>query len=119
MDLFNSIKPLFQNKPFLIVMTKTDLVTFENLPESDKAALLSFLQENQVPLISMSNKSGEGIAKVKESACEVLLKYRLDQKPEALAGGSKSAKFDEEFLRGMQVIMPKKRDSRQRPANVP
>ena len=55
----------------------------------------------------MSNKSGEGIQIVKEKACDILLKYRLDQKVDSLAGGSASAKHDEEFLRGMQVAMPK------------
>lgn len=64
----------------------------------------------------MSNKSGEGISEVKQKACDILLQYRLEQKPDALAGGSQSAKFDEEFLRGMNVIVPKKRDNKQRPA---
>lgn len=44
---------------------------------------------------------------MKEKACDILLKYRLDQKVDSLAGGSASAKHDEEFLRGMQVAMPK------------
>jgi nucleolar GTP-binding protein len=100
-SLFNSIKPLFQNKPFLIVMTKIDLVRFETLSEEDKSLLLQVLNENNVSLITMSNKSGEGIQEVKEKACSILLEYRMQQKPEVLAGGSKTAKFDEEFLRGM------------------
>lgn len=67
----------------------------------------------------MSNKSGEGIQTVKERACDILLKYRLDQKVDSLAGGNAAAKHDEEFLRGMQVAMPKKRDSRKREAFIP
>lgn len=115
-SLFNSIKPLFQNKPFLIVMTKIDLVRFETLSEEDKSLLLQVLNDNNVSLITMSNKSGEGIQEVKEKACSILLEYRMQQKPEVLAGGSKTAKFDEEFLRGMSVVMPKARDSRPRPS---
>jgi len=60
-----------------------------------------------VQLISLSNKSGEGIQTVKEKACEILLRYRMEQKVDSLAGGSASAKFDEQFLRGMQVAVPK------------
>ena len=118
-SLFNSIKPLFVNKPFLIVMTKIDLVRFETLSEEDKSLLLQVLNDNSVQLITMSNKSGEGIQEVREKACSILLDYRLQSKPEQLAGGSKSAKFDEEFLRGMQVVMPKKRDNKVRASHVP
>lgn len=82
-------------------MTKIDLVQFEALSEEDKHVLTQLLNDNQVQLITMSNKSGEGIQEVKEKACQVLLEYRLQSKPETLAGGSKNAKFDEEFLRGM------------------
>jgi len=43
----------------------------------------------------------------------------MEQKVDSLAGGSASAKFDEEFLRGMQVAMPKKRDNRSRVPIIP
>jgi nucleolar GTP-binding protein len=32
-SLFNNIKPLFKNKPLILVMTKTDLRKFEELDE--------------------------------------------------------------------------------------
>ena len=34
-SLFNNIKPLFVNKPLLIVLTKIDLVRFEELSKED------------------------------------------------------------------------------------
>ena len=55
----------------------------------------------------MSNVTGEGIVGVKNTACDILLKYRLDQKVDNLAGGNVSMKYDEEFLRGMHVSVPK------------
>lgn len=67
----------------------------------------------------MSNKSGEGIKEVKTNACEILLKFRLDQKSDVLAGGNASMKYDEEFLKGMHVSMPKKRDNRKRNTTIP
>lgn len=42
-------------------MTKIDLVRFETLDEVDKTLLTQVLNENNVSLITMSNKSGEGI----------------------------------------------------------
>jgi nucleolar GTP-binding protein len=66
-------------------------------------------------LVELSNISGEGIANVKNRACEILLEYRLNQKPEKLAGGSNILKREEEFLRGTYVAQPKKRDNKERP----
>ena len=37
--LFHSIRPLFANKPLIIVANKTDAVKPENLPEADKAII--------------------------------------------------------------------------------
>lgn len=69
-------------------MTKIDLIRFEELGAEDKAQLEALLRDNSVSLITMSNKSGEGISQVKETACDILLKYRLEQKPDALSGGN-------------------------------
>lgn len=38
----------------------------------------NLLKDNHVSLVTMSNKSGEGIAQVKEYACDKLLQYRLE-----------------------------------------
>ena len=37
--LFHSIKPLFSNKPLLVVANKTDAAPLESLSEADKATL--------------------------------------------------------------------------------
>lgn len=59
-------------------MTKTDLVKFDELSAEDKLTLENLLTDNNISLITMSNKTGEGIATVKETACDILLKYRLE-----------------------------------------
>lgn len=59
-------------------MTKTDLTKFDELPAEDKLILENLLRDNSTSLITMSNKTGEGIANVKETACDILLKYRLE-----------------------------------------
>lgn len=71
-----------------MVFTKTDLVKFEDLKQEDKSILLKLLEDNNINLITMSNVSGDGVANVKTTACDILLQHRLDQKPEQLAGGS-------------------------------
>jgi hypothetical protein len=58
-------------------------------------------------MVDMSNINGDGVQNVKTTACELLLKYRLDTKADVLAGGDKVIKADEEYLKGMNVTKPK------------
>lgn len=64
-SLFNNIKPLFVNKPVLIVFTKIDLIKFPDLPQEDQKKLLKLVELESVSSVEMSNKSGEGINGVK------------------------------------------------------
>lgn len=64
-SLFNNIKPLFVNKPVLIVFTKIDLIKFPDLPQEDQRKLLKLVEQESVSSVEMSNKSGEGINGVK------------------------------------------------------
>lgn len=59
-------------------------------------------------MISMSNKTGDGVESVKTEACETLLKHRDGQKIEALAGGNPNLKREEEILRGLHIAQPTK-----------
>jgi nucleolar GTP-binding protein len=45
-----------------------------------------------ITVVTMSNKSGEGIANVKETACNTLLEFRGQLQPDTLAGGNKLIK---------------------------
>lgn len=42
--LFHSIKPLFSNKPLMVVANKTDVTPLSSLPESDTALLADMVQ---------------------------------------------------------------------------
>lgn len=64
-SLFNNIKPLFVNKPVLVVFSKIDLVKFQELPKEDQEKLLQLVQQESTSSVEMSNKSGEGINIVK------------------------------------------------------
>ncbi|AFZ79111.1 nucleolar GTP-binding protein, putative [Theileria equi strain WA] len=69
--LFDSIRPLFQNKPILIVLNKVDLVNFD----SDRLSKLS-----QYKWIRTSALTGEGVDDAKITACQLLLEARLANK---------------------------------------
>lgn len=64
-SLYDNIKPLFSNKPLMVVCNKVDIVRPEDLDESKKAALKSF-EDTGVPVFTMSTVTEEGVAYVKE-----------------------------------------------------
>ena len=76
-DLFNSIKPLFQAKPLVIVLSKIDLQKYAELPASAKQAIEVLAKLTNAYLIQMSNTTKDGIEDVKTKACDILLDHRL------------------------------------------
>lgn len=110
LELFESIKPLFTNKPIIICLNKTDVLSVDDLPEEKKALLKKFEDEG-IPMIQMSTVSEEGVMNVKTEACDRLLAQRVDVKV-------KSNKVND-LLNRLHVAMPKKRDDVERPAFIP
>jgi len=110
--LFQSIKPLFQAKPLVIVLTKSDLQKLGDLKTEEKAKVEALAREANAYLIQMSNISGDGISDVKTKACDILLDHRLTQK-------AKDPKKQEAILNRLHIAEPKKRDNIDRPAAVP
>eukprot|EP00741_Cyanophora_paradoxa_P021990 tig00021432_g21227.t1 len=103
--LFQNIKPLFANKPLLVVINKVDLVRPDQLRESDQKLLQSMVTDN-VDVMQMSNASEEGISAVKEKACERLLAMRVEQKV--------TARKSNEIMNRLHVAMPTARDDKVR-----
>lgn len=110
--LFNNIKPLFQAKPLVIVLTKSDLVKYTDLEGEVKKKIEAVAKETNAFLIQMSNLSGEGINDVKAKACDILLDFRLTQK-------AKDPKKAEAIMAKLHVAQPKKRDNKVRDAAIP
>jgi nucleolar GTP-binding protein len=50
-SLFNSIKPLFQAKPLVIVLSKIDLMKYAELPEEHKKLLEGLAKDTNAFLI--------------------------------------------------------------------
>lgn len=77
--MFESIKPLFANKPLTVVVNKVDVLRLEDLP-SEKQTILKSLEDKEVPVVEMSTMTDFGVMDVKIQACERLLAFRVDQK---------------------------------------
>lgn len=80
MKLFDSIKPLFTNKPLVVVVNKVDVLRLDDLPEEKRAILKELEEDENIPLLEMSTVTDFGVMEVKTEACERLLSYRVDQK---------------------------------------
>ena len=79
--LFDNIKPLFANKPLVVVTNKADIWRDE-LSDDKKATLDAIKDENQdCQMLEMSNKDDDdSVMAVKVKACEMLLQHRVEMK---------------------------------------
>ena len=111
LQLFESIKPLFKNKPLVIIANKTDIQPYNELSDENKKLLENSAKEHNTYLIQMSNETGNGIIDVKSNACDILLKYRSVKK----IGTNK----DITGMDKVYVAQPVKRDNRKREPNIP
>eukprot|EP00244_Chara_vulgaris_P008189 TRINITY_DN3137_c0_g1_i1.p1 TRINITY_DN3137_c0_g1~~TRINITY_DN3137_c0_g1_i1.p1 ORF type:complete len:454 (+),score=142.89 TRINITY_DN3137_c0_g1_i1:3-1364(+) len=132
--LFNSIKPLFSNKPLIVACNKVDLAPLESLAAEDRALLEEMgreaakcgamamgqmgggdggtLEERaREALMTMSTLTEEGVVAVKNAACELLLQARVEIKMK----GKKMA----DVLNRIHVAMPRARDLKERPPCIP
>lgn len=110
MTLFESIKPLFTNKPIIVCLNKVDVLTVDDLPEEKKAILKKF-EDDGIPLIPMSTVSEAGVMDAKTEACDRLLAQRVEVKV-------RSNKVND-VLNRLHVAMPKPRDNVERPPFIP
>jgi nucleolar GTP-binding protein len=105
--LCESIKPLFANKPLVIVMTKTDLIDPDTIPVADQERIQKLAQGEGVILLPMSTMSEQGVADVVKAACDSLLQQRTQIR---LRGKRMS-----EIANRVHVAMPTPRDDKERP----
>merc|ERR1712142_522648 len=108
--LFNNIKPLFSNKPLIVVVNKIDVKKIEDLPEERKA-LFEDLKKEGIPIMEMSTVNETGVAEVKIEACDKLLAHRIENK-------IKTKKVNEVMNR-LNVAQPTPRDNVAREPFIP
>ncbi|KAJ9585229.1 hypothetical protein L9F63_002992, partial [Diploptera punctata] len=110
-EQFCCIKPLFANKPLMVVLNKTDIVKRDELSIEKKAALAALVEKDNISMLEMSTVTDEGVMEVKQEACERLLAYRVEMKV-------KTKKVDG-VLNRLHVTVPKPRDEKSRPPCIP
>jgi nucleolar GTP-binding protein len=111
-DLFHNIKPLFSGKPIILVLTKIDLVRYDNLSAEQKR-LLQTVADEVHDMLGLSNITDEGVSTVKQAACDKLLEHRVEVKM------NKTGKSIEGILSRIHLAQPEKRDERQRGVFIP
>merc|ERR1719420_493887 len=80
-NLFHSIKPLFRNRPLLILMNKQDLRKVAELDEREKALLESMKSADaDVTFFPCSCATRDGVDAARQKACDLLLDKRVDYK---------------------------------------
>jgi nucleolar GTP-binding protein len=109
--LFESIKPLFANKPLIVVANKVDIIQLDDLASEKQAVLKDLRKDSDVTVMEMSTVTDLGVMEVKTEACERLLSFRVDQK-------MRSKKVDG-LLNRLHVAVPKPRDDKPRPPCIP
>ncbi|KAJ2662133.1 Nucleolar GTP-binding protein 1 [Coemansia sp. RSA 1200] len=109
-NLFNSIKPLFANKPTLLVVSKTDACALDDASPEDRALVESACASG-VELSQLSSYLDKGIVETRNLACDKLLQQRVEMKLK----GQKVANV----LNKLNVAQPGRRDAVERPACIP
>jgi len=110
LSLFENIKPLFNNKPTLVVLNKADVWKQEGL-SPDKQQVLDKIKEHNLKIMEMSTVNEEGVIEVKNEACDLLLAHRVENK---LANRKVAT-----ILNRLHVAFPQQRDNVERPPFIP
>ena len=102
--LFDSIRPLFNNKPLVVVSNKMDVVKRGEFTDEKEAIFKEIEKDIGREILEMSTVTEEGVMEVKKNACELLLQHRVEHK-------FKSKKV-ETVLNRLHVAEPVARDNK-------
>ncbi|KAE8907472.1 Nucleolar GTP-binding protein 1 [Phytophthora fragariae] len=111
LSLFENIRPLFANKPLVLVCNKIDQMRFEALSEHHQNMINTAVTETKAKFFTMSNHSEENVMEVRNYACDELLAHRVNSKVK----GNKVA----DVLNRLSVAMPVARDDVKREITIP
>jgi nucleolar GTP-binding protein len=148
-SLFHNIKPLFEGKPLMVVLNKSDMKTIEQCTAEEKA-LVKSMEGANTTFVTCSTLTEDGVMGLKTTACDALLAQRVTSKMnraekaghdvDELAGppftcftsstvqlgGTQFACFTRTKVQtlthevaGIHVAMPEPRDRAERPPVIP
>eukprot|EP00408_Alexandrium_pacificum_P034187 CAMPEP_0171292310 /NCGR_PEP_ID=MMETSP0790-20130122/72093_1 /TAXON_ID=2925 /ORGANISM="Alexandrium catenella, Strain OF101" /LENGTH=728 /DNA_ID=CAMNT_0011762043 /DNA_START=16 /DNA_END=2199 /DNA_ORIENTATION=+ len=83
--LFHSIKPLFRNRPLLIILNKTDIRKMSELSEAERKLIESMVDEDdrdgpKIEFFETSCATRVGVDGARAKACDLLLERRVQTK---------------------------------------
>ncbi|XP_063778007.1 GTP-binding protein 4 [Pseudophryne corroboree] len=110
LELFDNIRPLFANKPLIIVLNKCDVKRVSELTE-EQQKIFKELENEGLPVLETSTLTDEGVIQVKTEACDRLLAHRVETK-------MKGNKVND-VLNRLHLAVPSKRDEKERPPFIP
>ncbi|KAJ2076632.1 Nucleolar GTP-binding protein 1 [Coemansia sp. RSA 988] len=110
MSLFRSIKPLFANKPTLLVISKTDVCTLDDIKPEERQ-LVEEAAGDGVEVAQLSSYLDTGVIETRNLACDKLLQQRVEAK---LRGQQVTG-----VLNKINVAQPARRDTVERPPFIP
>ncbi|OZC05449.1 GTP-binding domain protein [Onchocerca flexuosa] len=111
--LFESIRPLFVNKPVLIGLNKIDIVKRDEL-KLEKMEKLKKLEDDSLSMFELSTVTQEGIMDFRNTACNYLLTQRVESKLQ-----SRKLTVEDGVLSRVFVAYPVPRDDKERPPFIP
>ena len=109
--LFHSIKPLFANKPTVLVINKVDVMRLDDLSPENRALVDEVINKEGVTCVQVSCYTEEGVMELKTKACDALLAHRVGNKV-------KGTKINS-VLNRIHVAQPKIRDDISRAPFIP
>lgn len=112
-SLYRNLKPLFLNKPVIIILNKIDIVNpKDNYVKNELSSLEEEVKNDpNITLTTMSTLTEIGVMDVKQLACDKLLDSRVDSKIKNKQLGG--------ILNRLHVATPEPRDNKQRPPVQP
>jgi len=109
--LFHSIKPLFANKPTVLVINKVDVTRIDDLSPENRVLVDEIINKEGVICVQVSCYTEEGVMELKTKACDALLAHRVGNKV-------KGTKINSVINR-IHVAQPRPRDDISREPCIP
>ncbi|ORX56852.1 GTP binding protein 4 [Hesseltinella vesiculosa] len=109
--LFHSIKPLFANKPIVLVINKIDQAKPEDLTPEQRGWIEEIANAENATVLTMSCYNDTGVMDVRNHACDRLLAARVEMK-------MKSTKMND-IINKIHLAQPVARDNVIRMPNIP
>ncbi|KAJ3060911.1 Nucleolar GTP-binding protein 1, partial [Podochytrium sp. JEL0797] len=110
-SLFESIKPLFNNKPTVLVVNKIDKMRISELDPEARKRFDALVEEGDIMVCEMSTYTEEGVMETKKAACDKLLASRVEMK-------LRGTKIND-VLQKLHLAQPLARDEKDRPTQIP